>query len=66
MNDEVSKCGRESEGYLIWPGQGPMPMCAYHKEGLLKLGRMMSWPVTFTTGDAGPCESADSHPDDPD
>jgi hypothetical protein len=62
MSDD--KCGRDSEGYLLWPGREPMPVCSYHKNAPLTLGRMMGWSVTFTVGDAGPCESLDSHPDD--
>lgn len=58
------KCGRDSAGWLIWPGQSPTPMCAYHKEGPLALARMMGWMATFNVGEAGPCESGDPHPDD--
>jgi hypothetical protein len=60
------KCGRVSEGYLLWPGRKPMPMCSYHKIAPLNLAGMMGWGVTFTvTGhDDAPCESLDPHPDD--
>lgn len=61
---EQSKCERPSEGWLLWPGREPTPMCSYHKEGPLRLARMMGWPVSFTVGESGPCESQDPHPDD--
>lgn len=57
-------CGRESEGWLMWPGREPSPFCSYHKEGPISLGRMMGWSVSFNVGDAGPCQSQDPHPDD--
>lgn len=58
------KCGRDSIGWLMWPGREPMPMCEFHKENPIRLARKMGWSVTFSVGDAGPCESMDAHPDD--
>ena len=58
------KCGRDSTGWLMWPGSDPMPMCGFHKEAPLRLGHMMGWTASFILGNAGPCESIDSHPDD--
>jgi len=58
------RCGRDSAGWLMWPGNDPTPMCSYHKEGPLRLARMMGWPVSFNVGDAGPCQSHDPYPDD--
>lgn len=60
----MKKCGRDSAGWLIWSGQSPTPMCAYHKEGPLELAKTMGWMASFNIGEAGPCESMDSHPDD--
>ncbi|MCK5548583.1 MAG: hypothetical protein KAI64_06185 [Thermoplasmata archaeon] len=60
----TEKCGRDSNGHILWPGRELMPMCSHHKNGPLQLAKMMGWSVLFVVGEAGPCESLDPHPDD--
>jgi hypothetical protein len=62
---EEKICGREAAGFLLWPGAKPIPMCAFHKEGPLRLASMMGWQATFTVaGPGNTCESKDPHPED--
>ena len=64
MGDDKDLCGRVSEGWLIWPGAEPIPMCAHHKEPPIALAAHMGWSVLFSVGNAGPCQSQDPHPED--